>query len=317
MGQLARNAAWARASQREQKHPERQPSNWDIPDLDALSVAEDDRMSLHGIEFGDYVPSNSGGSEYSHPSLASRSSVSSEQSGQSKRSQGSSLSRSALDRHDMAQMAEELKFNYAQATAAQAAAMAQQASELQELRAQLEETNRRQVDYTEGADGVEPWVAEAVLEDDLRVTHLWWYIDKNRYEDEHETMLRNRIYKHLTDQLSSEMYNQNPEGDVRGIYMNVIAMGMKDSAEQILHLDERMRLLTKEGKALSTWLDELYDILSPLSVLGNPKTVAQIRLSILGALKKDTRYSDALRDLKRNPHWSVPKIRLSLEAAAT
>ena len=108
-------------------------------------------------------------------------------------------------------------------------------SELQELRAQLEETNRRQVDYTEGADGVEPWVAEAVLEDDLRVTHLWWFIGRNRYENEHESMLRNRIYKHLTDQLPSEMYNQNPEGDVRGVYMNIIAMGMKESAEQILH----------------------------------------------------------------------------------
>ena len=81
----------------------------------------------------------------------------------------------------MAQMAEDLQFNYAQATADQAAAMSQQASKLQELRAQLEETDRRQVDYTEGADGVEPWVAEAVLEDDLRVTHLRWFIDKNRY----------------------------------------------------------------------------------------------------------------------------------------
>ena len=68
----------------------------------------------------------------------------------------------------MAQMAEDLKFNYEQATAAQAAAMSQQANELQELRAQLEETDRRQVDYSEEADGVEPWVAEAVLKDDLR-----------------------------------------------------------------------------------------------------------------------------------------------------
>ena len=78
-----------------------------------------------------------------------------------------------------------------------------------------------------------------------------------------------------------------------------------------------MRLLTKEGKALSTWLDELYEILRQLSVLGSPKTVAQIRLTILGALKRDARYTDVLRDLKRNPHWSVPKIRLKLEAAAT
>ena len=174
MGQIASDAAWARAAQREQKRPERPPSNWDIPDLDALSVVEDDRMSQHGIELSDYAPPSSEGSVFDLQSLASGNSLSSCcGSGQSKKSQGSSLSRSSVDRHDMAQMAEDLKSNYDKATVAQAATMSQQANEPQELRTQLEENNRRQVDYSEGADGVEPWVAEAVLEDDLRVTHLW------------------------------------------------------------------------------------------------------------------------------------------------
>ena len=38
-------------------------------------------------------------------------------------------------------------------------------------------------DYTEGASGVEPWVTEAILADDLKETHKWWHTEKKKVGD--------------------------------------------------------------------------------------------------------------------------------------
>ncbi len=94
-------------------------------------------------------------------------------------------------------------------------------------------------------------------------------------------------------------------------------MGMKDSAEQVLSLEREIHKLSKQGRPMANWLNDLYQILSQLSTLGQPRTVAQIRLLVFENLKPDKRYADVIRDLKRNPQWTMAQIRQKLEAEAT
>jgi hypothetical protein len=195
--------------------------------------------------------------------------------------------------------------------------MAAQHASLEALREELASTKMHITDYAEGSDGVEPWVTDAILAEDLKETHRWWFKTKDRWENEDESLLRNRIYHHLITQLPDEMYCQHPDGDVKAVYCNIISMGTKDSAEQVLSLNREIDKLTKQGRPMASWLKDLYNILSQLGTLGQPRTVAQIRLLVFENLKSDGRYLDVVRDMKRNPHWDMAQIRSRLEAEAT
>ena len=115
-------------------------------------------------------------------------------------------------------------------------------------------------DYTEGASGVEAWVTEAILADDLKETHKWWCVEKNRWESPRETLIRSRVYQHVKDQIPKDMYPQCPYGDVRSIYLNIVSMGTEESSAQILTLEAELSSTTKEGKSMATWLNALYEI---------------------------------------------------------
>ena len=185
------------------------------------------------------------------------------------------------------------------------------------VKALTKERRKDRPDHIEGACGVEPWVKKAMLEDDLRQTHNWWYVEKNRWENKHESLLRNRIYHHLISQIPPELYSQIENGDVRSVYYNIATMGARESAEQVLSLERELLTMTKHGKPMANWLDMLYTVFKQPSILGQPRTVAQIRLLIFENLSDDKRYNDVVRDLKRNSHWSMVQIRTALEAQAT
>ena len=173
-------------------------------------------------------------------------------------------------------------------------------------------------EYTEGASGVEPWVTEAILANDLKQTHKWWSTDHNQWESPRETIIRNRVYQHMKTQIPKDLYSQCPQyGDVKSIYLNIISMGKEESSAQILSLEAELSSTTKAGKSMITWLNALYEIFSQLSILEHPRTVAQIRLQIYQSLKSDSRYEHVVRDIKRNTAWSIVKIRSALEAHAT
>jgi len=241
----------------------------------------------------------------------------------------SNLTAGSLARHEMRSMAEDMHHQN-QLAASQANEMirtliADQKIATQALTAKLQERDavvkdlllqRGRPDYIEGADGVESWVTDAILEEDLKETHLWWFTSKARWENEHESLLRSRIYHHLTTQLPADMYSQHDDGDVLSVYRNVISLGAKESAEQVLSLEGDLRAFAKHGKPMASWLNKLYEIFTQLSILGQPRTVSQIRLLIFENLKSDKRYKEAVRDLKRNHHWTMVQIRSSLEAQA-
>ena len=191
------------------------------------------------------------------------------------------------------------------------------AAGIAELRGQLAQNKSRPTEYTEGADGVEDWVIQAIIDGGLKETHRWWYTEKGRWENENETLLRNRIYHHLIAQLPKELYIQHVQGDVKAVYINIVSLGTKDSSEQVSALGDNVKKLLKAGRPMAPWLNDLYELLSQLSVLGAPYTEAQLRLLIYTNLKLDTRYDNVVRDVRRNEQWGMSKIRQKLEAEAS
>ena len=232
-------------------------------------------------------------------------------------SRSSRLSVRSLTRHNVEQIAHEAT---AKANEASAAANAKLSEQVQRMSAMLEnlaldrvktdqnlaldriKTDRhlakaarreaRRNDYIEGASGVEPWVTEAILADHLKLTHQWWSTERNQWETPRETTIRNRVYQHMKAQVPKDMYSQCPYGDVKAIYLNIISMGKEESASQILSLEAELSSTTKAGKSMITWLNALYEIFSQLSILEQPKTVAQIRL-----LNKSINPSNPTRDM--------------------
>ena len=166
--------------------------------------------------------------------------------------------------------------------------MAEQRAERRQAKADRRAAKKG--DYTEGASGVEPWVTEAILANDLKETHRWWTTENKKWESPSETKIRNRVYQHLKQQIPKEMYSQNPYGDVKAVYLNIVSMGTEESSAQILSLEAELISTTKEGKPMLKWLNAIYEIFSQLSILEQPRTVAQIRLLIYQSLKSDDRY---------------------------
>ena len=103
---------------------------------------------------------------------------------------------------------------------------------------------------------------------------------------------------------------------VSNLSQHRLQLGTEESSAQILTLEADLSSTTKEGKSMATWLTALYEIFSQLSILENPRPVAQNRLQIDQSLKSDPRYEHVIRDVKRNTAWSVVKIRSALEAHA-
>ena len=102
------------------------------------------------------------------------------------------------------------------------------AAELKDLRTQLRQT---QLDSNSGAPGVESWVAVAILEKDLAETHWWWSPRESRWETQYETRLRSRIYTHMCQKVPKEIFRTLVDDDVRGLYINVMTVGMQESAD--------------------------------------------------------------------------------------
>ena len=100
----------------------------------------------------------------------------------------------------------------AEAMHTQSLAMEAQRLESLSLRAELKAVQSKRIEYTEAADGIEDWVINDILEEDLRETHRWWHVTRKRWENRHETVLRARIYYHLTTRLPKELYSQNAGG---------------------------------------------------------------------------------------------------------
>ena len=97
----------------------------------------------------------------------------------------------------------------------------------------------------------------------------------------------------------------------------MINFNSDDADTQVVGLTSKALKFAKGGRPMSTWLDEYYDIMDQLDTLRAPLQVNSVRAVMLDSLKGDQRYRDAVRDIKRNPKWSLPRIRECLESAAT
>ena len=96
----------------------------------------------------------------------------------------------------------------------------------------------------------------------------------------------------------------------------MINFNSDDANSQVVELTSKALKFAKGSRPMTAWLDEYYDIMDQLDTLRAPLSVNSVRAVILDSLKGDQRYTDALRDLKRNPAWPLPRIRDCLESAA-
>ena len=47
---------------------------------------------------------------------------------------------------------------------------------------------------------------------------------------------------------------------MKAIYRNIISLGTKDSAEQVLELEKSMLNMSKDGRPMAAYLNEMYEI---------------------------------------------------------
>ena len=120
------------------------------------------------------------------------------------------------------------------------------------------------------------------------------------------------IWVYLTKKLPKEMWKSLPEGDIRGCYKNMINFNSDDANSQVVELTSKALKFAKGSRPMTSWLDEYYDIMDQLETLRAPLSMNSVRAVILDSLKGDQRYTDALRDLKRNPSWQLPRIYASV-----
>jgi hypothetical protein len=207
--------------------------NWDLlgippiaPGFQLASTPSSLSSSIHSARSGLYS-----GLPVSHVDTQSVKSDASAGSGgggsaKSGRSCHSGLSTSSLARHDLQHLAADMRKGYNEAALAQnkhinemlsgqarekedrAREATMHRNEAAMLRLELAAVKAQRTEYTEAADGLEDWVINDMLEEDLRETHRWWHVEERRYENEHETSLRSRVYQHLTTQLPKELYSQ-------------------------------------------------------------------------------------------------------------
>ena len=158
------------------------------------------------------------------------------------------------------------------------------------------------------SNGAESWIIESNILSNFAAPHLWWCVVENRWEYAWESMLRTRVWAYLIKKLPRELWKSLNEGDVRGLYIHMLNLNSADSNSQILELQDKVLKFAKNGRPMRVWLDEFYDVMDKLDTLRAPTNVATVRTVIVESLKGDSRYKDALRDLKRNQVWDIPTI---------
>ena len=94
-------------------------------------------------------------------------------------------------------------------------------------------------------------MTKAILDKGLSTTHICYgpiigtvfY----RLEDRPETQLRHRIFGAIKACVPKEFYRQLPEGDVKGLYINIVSLGGKESADQIIRLNKALIAVKRKG----------------------------------------------------------------------
>mgnify|MGYP002811735815 CR=1 FL=1 len=114
-----------------------------------------------------------------------------------------------------------------------------------------------------------------MLDKNLSTTHICYVPIVGtlcyRLEDEPETQLRHRIFGAIKACVPKEFYRQLPEGDVRGLYINIVQFGGKESADQIIRLNKALIAVKKQGRSMTKWLTEILDIYDKLEILNQPE----------------------------------------------
>ena len=102
------------------------------------------------------------------------------------------------------------------------------------------------------------------------------------------------------------------ELDIRELYDQMLRTDRADVSDQVDALRHALYNFTKGRRSMRTWLTELYNKLDELAKLRSPVESEFVKRLIKRSLKDDKIYKDLLRDMRRNPQWDIPVLRVHL-----
>ena len=165
--------------------------------------------------------------------------------------------------------------------------------------------------------GAEDWLVDATIKADFYQPYIWWSVRYNRPEDKYESSLRTRVFTYLKEHLPKSFWKSVPNGDVKAIYRNVIALDVANSNEQAETLWSELHAFKRGSLPMREFFDKLYEFMDQLEILQQPAPENMIRQIIIKNIVDDKRYAEALRDIRKQSQWGTAEIRVHLEAAAS
>ena len=104
----------------------------------------------------------------------------------------------------------------------------------------------------------EDWIVSETLKRDLEVLYLFWDIERQDWETQHQGLIRNRIWLRVVTCLPKFMTRNLVEGDVLGAYKAVVLLGEDDSETQVQDLLTELAQIQGKGRTtMVDWLDML------------------------------------------------------------
>ena len=201
-----------------------------------------------------------------------------------------------------------------------------QSQHIQTLSAQLAQlTNGMQQQQLHGANmasdtlisvAQDDWVIDADIDYHFAEQYVWYCPMTGVQEDTDQGMIRARFWTYFVTVLPPTIWGDVDELDIRELYDRMLRTDRADVSEQVDALRHALYNFTKGRKSMRTWLTELYNKLDELAKLRSPVESEFVRRLIKRSLKDDKIYQDLLRDMRRNPQWDIPVLRIHLEEAA-
>ena len=160
------------------------------------------------------------------------------------------------------------------------------------------------------------WVIDADIDYHFAEQYVWYCPVTGIQEDMDQSMIRARFWTYFVTVLPPTIWGDVAELDIRELYDRVLKTDRADVSDQVDALRHSLYNFTKGRKSMRSWLTELYNRLDELAKLRSPVESEFVRRLIKRSLQDHKIYQDLLRDMRKNPQWDIPTLRIHLEEAA-
>ena len=160
------------------------------------------------------------------------------------------------------------------------------------------------------------WVIDADIDYHFAEQYVWYCPVTGIQEDMDQSMIRARFWTYFVTVLPPTIWGDVAELDIRELYDRILKTDRADVSDQVDALRHSLYNFTKGRKSMRSWLAELYNRLDELAKLRSPVESEFVRRLIKRSLQDHKIYQDLLRDMRKNPQWDIPTLRIHLEEAA-